>query len=154
MTIASGPARPHLDFAVQHTDSEFKRAFFALTRGTTVEITAPRGHFLLERARPALMIASGIGVTPFRSMLGIIESTQRSRGARHAHDGSRRCTFMTRPRRARARGCAAREWTVDDGQLRNLAAEIATPVWYVAGPVEDVQHVSDLLGSSASIRRI
>src|SRR6266545_777556 len=27
MTIASGPARPHLDFAAQRSASEFKRAF-------------------------------------------------------------------------------------------------------------------------------
>jgi ferredoxin-NADP reductase len=36
---------------------------------------------------------------------------------------------------------------VDEDQLRTLAAEIATPVWYVAGPVEDVKRVSDLLKS-------
>ena len=35
MTIASDPTRPHLDFAVQRTESEFKCAFFALTRGAT-----------------------------------------------------------------------------------------------------------------------
>jgi ferredoxin-NADP reductase len=45
--------------------NRFTRAFFALTRGTTVQVTAPRGHFHLERARPAVMIAAGIGVTPF-----------------------------------------------------------------------------------------
>ncbi len=53
MTIASGPARPYLDFAVQRTDSEFKRAFFALAPGDSVRITAPRGHFLLDRERRA-----------------------------------------------------------------------------------------------------
>jgi hypothetical protein len=62
MTIASGPARPYLDFAAQRTASEFKRAFFGLAPGDTVQITAPRGHFLLHRERPAAMIASGIGV--------------------------------------------------------------------------------------------
>jgi hypothetical protein len=35
MTIASGPARPYLDFAVQCTASEFKRAFFGLAPGDT-----------------------------------------------------------------------------------------------------------------------
>ena len=32
-------ARPHLDFAVQRSDSEFKRAFLALTAGDTVRLT-------------------------------------------------------------------------------------------------------------------
>jgi len=78
MTIASGPTRAYLDFAVQRSDSEFKRAFFALTPGNTVRITVPRGHFLLERARPAVMIASGIGITPFRSMLEALADEQQT----------------------------------------------------------------------------
>ena len=69
MTIASGPARPHLDFAVEQSDSEFKRALFALKVGDTLELLGPRGAFFLERDRPAVMIASGMGITPFRSML-------------------------------------------------------------------------------------
>jgi ferredoxin-NADP reductase len=65
MTIASGPARPYLDFAVQRTASDFERAFFGIAPGDTVQITAARGHFLLDRERPAEMIASGIGATAF-----------------------------------------------------------------------------------------
>ena len=30
---------------------------------------------------------------------------------------------------------------------RAARAEIAAPVWYIAGPVEDVKHVRELLGS-------
>src|SRR4051794_25201329 len=41
-------ARPHLDFAVQRADREFKRAFFALTPGTT-DGPPLRTAFLLER---------------------------------------------------------------------------------------------------------
>ncbi len=129
MTIASDPTRPHLDFAVQRTESEFKCAFFALTRGATVRVTAPRGHFLLERARPAVMIAAGIGITPFRSMLEALAD-------QHA----------TLARRAGLR-LSHKSGPVDEDQLRTLAAEIATPVWYIAGAVEDVKHVRDLLGS-------
>jgi ferredoxin-NADP reductase len=36
---------------------------------------------------------------------------------------------------------------VTEGQLRALAAEVSRPVWYVAGPVEDVKQVRELLGS-------
>ena len=51
MTIASGPERPHLDFAVQRSDSEFKRLFFALGAGDTLRVGPPRGAFILERGR-------------------------------------------------------------------------------------------------------
>jgi ferredoxin-NADP reductase len=152
MTIASGPARPHLDFAVQHTDSKFKRAFFALTCGTTVQVTAPRGHFLLERARPAVMIAADIGVTPFRSMLGALadEHATLAGALVHATGSPRDVPFHdeieTLARRAGLR-LSHKNGPVDEDQLRTLAADIGTPVWYIAGPMEDVQHVRDLLGS-------
>jgi ferredoxin-NADP reductase len=152
MTIASGPSRPHLDFAVQRTDSEFKRAFFALTRGTTVRVTDPRGHFLLERARPAVMIAAGIGVTPFRSMLEALadEHVTLAGALVHATVGPLDVPFHDEinplARRAGLR-LSYKSGPVEENQLRTLAGEIATPVWYVAGPVEDVKHVRDLLGS-------
>jgi ferredoxin-NADP reductase len=152
MTIASGPARPHLDFAVQRSDSEFKRAFLALTPGDTVRVTAPRGHLLLERARPAVMIASGIGITPFRSMLEALADEQATLpGALvHATRGSLDVPFRdeieTLARRAGLR-LSRHNGPIDVGQLRTLAAEIVTPVWYIAGPAEDVMHVRELLGS-------
>jgi ferredoxin-NADP reductase len=152
MTIASGPARPHLDFAVQRTDSEFKRAFFALTRGTTVRVTAPRGHFLLDRARPAVMIAAGIGITPCRSMLEALadEHATLAGALVHATVGPLDVPFRDEieplARRAGLR-LSHKSGPVDEDQLRTLAAEIATPIWYVAGSMEDVKHVRDLLGS-------
>ena len=66
MTIAGEPARPYLDFAVQRTASEFKRAFFGLAPGDMVQITAPRGHFLLDRERPAAM-----NPEPFRPRVAV-----------------------------------------------------------------------------------
>jgi ferredoxin-NADP reductase len=153
MSIASGPARPHLDFAVQRTDSEFKRAFFALTPGTTVQVTAPRGHFLLERARPAVMIAAGIGVTPFRSMLEALadEDATLAGALVHATVGPLDVPFRDEidelARRAGLRLLRS-HGPLDSEQLRALTRETATPVWYIAGPVEDVKHVRDLLGSN------
>jgi hypothetical protein len=36
---------------------------------------------------------------------------------------------------------------VDEEQLRNLSAANANPIWYVAGPMEDLKQVRDLLVS-------
>lgn len=68
MSIASSPARDHLDFAARLTPSEFKRAFSALAPGDTVQLMGPFGQFSLERGRPAVMLAGGIGITPFKSI--------------------------------------------------------------------------------------
>jgi ferredoxin-NADP reductase len=152
MTIASGPARPYLDFAVQRTDSEFKHAFFALMPGNTVRVTAPRGHFLLERARPAVMIAAGIGVTPFRSMLEALADERATLAGAlvHATHGPLDVPFRDEIESLACRAglrLVPKNGPVHEAELRALAVEIAAPVWYVAGPVEDVKHVRELLGS-------
>lgn len=68
-SIASGPERPHLEFAARRSGSDFKRAFFALRPGDAVGILGPKGRFLLEESTPAVLIAGGIGITPMKSML-------------------------------------------------------------------------------------
>lgn len=62
--------------------------------GDTVKVQAPSGHFVLntDTSRPVVMIAGGIGITPFLSMLEHIRDTQPSRcvwlfyGARNSRD--------------------------------------------------------------------
>lgn len=68
-TIASGPARPHLEFATLRGRSPFKDALAALRPGDIVGLRGPYGHFQLEASRPAVMLAGHIGITPFKAML-------------------------------------------------------------------------------------
>ncbi|HUL58826.1 MAG TPA: FAD-dependent oxidoreductase [Anaeromyxobacteraceae bacterium] len=68
-SIASGPARPWLDFAARRSASPFKEAFFALAPGDEVRVLGPRGRFFLDPEVPALLVAGGVGITPMRSML-------------------------------------------------------------------------------------
>jgi len=150
MSIASGPERPHLDFAVQRSDSEFKRAFLTLTPGATVQVTAPRGNFLLDRARPAVMVAAGIGITPFRSMLEALadENATLAGVIVHAtvgpHDVPFRDEIEALARRADLR-LSHKIGPVERQQLQSLADETSNPIWYIAGPVEDVKYVRNLL---------
>lgn len=69
VSIASSPARNHLEWLVRVSDSEWKSAFAALRRGDHIQIEGPRGNFFLDTTRPAVMIAGGIGITPFKSMI-------------------------------------------------------------------------------------
>jgi ferredoxin-NADP reductase len=69
MSIASSPDREYLEFAVRRSNSDFKRAFFSLQTGDSVRLFGPRGTFLLEWNTPGVMLAGGIGITPFRSMI-------------------------------------------------------------------------------------
>jgi len=69
LSIASAETRDYLEFAVRHTESPFKRAFYLLKPGDEVHLTGPYGHFPIESGRPGIFIAGGIGITPFKSML-------------------------------------------------------------------------------------
>jgi ferredoxin-NADP reductase len=71
-SIASSPSdMPRLLVATRLTGSAFKRSLEEAAPGTDVEIDGPYGSLTLHRnaARPAVLMAGGIGITPFRSIV-------------------------------------------------------------------------------------
>lgn len=71
LSLASAPHEPELLLATRSGASPFKVAFADLAPGAAAHIEGPYGSLVLHRAthRDAMLIAGGIGVTPFRSML-------------------------------------------------------------------------------------
>jgi ferredoxin-NADP reductase len=71
LSIASAPAESHLMVATRMRDSAFKRVLGKLPVGAEVQIEGPFGNLILHNnaARAAVLLASGIGITPFRSIL-------------------------------------------------------------------------------------
>jgi ferredoxin-NADP reductase len=82
-SIASAPERDQISLGMRTpTDgSSFKRVLRELDEGATVQATQISGDFLLPRdpATPVVMIAGGIGVTPFASQLGSAAARGESR---------------------------------------------------------------------------
>jgi ferredoxin-NADP reductase len=68
MSLATSATRPHLEYGVRLSDSAFKQAFAALQPGDPVVVQGPLGHYLLDTSRPAVLVASGIGITPLKGM--------------------------------------------------------------------------------------
>ena len=70
-SIASAPVEPDLMIATRMRDTAFKRVLKTMPLGTEVRIVGPFGSLTLRHnaARPAVFMAGGIGITPFRSML-------------------------------------------------------------------------------------
>ena len=66
MSLATSPTRQHLEYAVRLSDSPYKRAFAALAPGDESAVFGPIGNFVLDETRPAILIAGGIGITPFK----------------------------------------------------------------------------------------
>lgn len=70
-SIASSPGDPSLMIATRMTGSAFKRGLADLSLGSKVRVDGPYGDFFLgaDPTRPAVFLAGGIGITPFRSMI-------------------------------------------------------------------------------------
>jgi ferredoxin-NADP reductase len=70
-SIANSPFAEDLVVTTRMRDSMFKRALSALPIGAEVGIEGPMGSFCLHNntARPAVLLAGGIGIAPFLSML-------------------------------------------------------------------------------------
>jgi len=79
-SIASPPHEDSLMVTTRLRDTAFKRNLASLPLGTAVTLAAASGDLLLHHdpSRPAVMLAGGIGITPFRSIL--LDATRRKLG--------------------------------------------------------------------------
>jgi len=70
-SIASAPHEETIMVATRMRDTAFKRVLKILPLDTAVKIEGPFGNLTLHNnaARPAVLLAGGIGITPFRSIL-------------------------------------------------------------------------------------
>ncbi|KQY60515.1 hypothetical protein ASD11_13815 [Aeromicrobium sp. Root495] len=79
-SISSAPGAEELTVAIRvpEKSSSFKRALLELPPGTRLQATGVRGDFVLPSSRPALLVAGGIGVTPFLSQVRDGDASARS----------------------------------------------------------------------------
>ena len=70
-SIASAPHEDRLMVATRMRDTAFKRVLRNMPLGATVQMEGPFGNFVLhaDPVRPAVFLAGGIGITPFRCMI-------------------------------------------------------------------------------------
>lgn len=69
LSIASAPHEDYLEFSTRVGASAFKTKLMSLMPGDVVKVLRPLGSLPLDRDRPAVFVAGGIGVTPLRSLL-------------------------------------------------------------------------------------
>jgi ferredoxin-NADP reductase len=161
-SIVSAPHEPDLVVATRMRDSAFKNALKDVPIGAAVRIDGPFGTLTLHKdaARPAVLVAGGIGITPFISMLrhAAHEPVRRRITLLYSNRRPEDSAFLAelqqleRDRQVRLVATmtemdrSALAWSgetrrVDAALLRNLRAEDETPVWYVAGPAGMVRAV-------------
>ena len=146
-SLVSAPFAADLVIATRMREgSAFKRALKQLPDGAKLQLRGPRGAMTLheDRARAAVFIAGGIGITPFMSML-----------CQAAHDRlDQRLLLICSNRRpedtpflAELQALAQeyenfhmvarmtdRDGFVDAAAIRSLVGDAAKPVYYLAGP--------------------
>ena len=169
-SVVSAPSESDLVVATRMRDSAFKRALGGLPVGSSLRIDGPSGSLTLHRdvSRGAVMIAGGIGITPFVSMLRHAAGEKSARqlvllysnrapkdtaflqelsALAQTYPGFRLLATMTEAAQS------APPWT---GETRFIGVELldaartglAAPIYYVAGPPALVQAVRATLESA------
>ena len=162
LTIASPPHEENLVFATRLTGSGFKNT---LLQGPLqeIEINGPHGKMVHDPSLPAVFIAGGIGVTPFRSMT--LQALRNSTGKRITFLYSNKSkadaayhqvfadlmqkheNFIYTPTITAA---DESEWDGERGRidaafLRNHVDVAAEAKYYVCGPPKMVQAIIEIL---------
>lgn len=70
-SILSSPNDDHLTIATRIQNSAYKRVLNTLAIGDAIKFAGPTGHFILHHdvSIPSVLIAGGIGIAPFHSMI-------------------------------------------------------------------------------------
>ena len=78
-SIASAPSFEEIIIATRMRDTPFKRALSSLAIGAKVRIKGPMGNFGLHKnaTRPAVLLAGGIGIAPFLSIISDLAVSRR-----------------------------------------------------------------------------
>lgn len=69
LSLSNSPNDAYIEVAVGDSLSDFKRALAAIKKGSKVSVEAISAGLDFNKDVPAVMIAGGIGITPFRSII-------------------------------------------------------------------------------------
>ena len=169
-SIASAPHEPALMVATRVRSSAFKRVLKGLPAGSEVKIEGPFGDFTLHNNanRPAVILAGGIGITPFHSMvfdaakrklphrIFLFYSNRRPEDAaflkelealRQENANYKLIATMTEMEHSR-RSWNGETGLIDHDMLARHLAGASNPIYYVAGPPAMVNGLRTMLTGS------
>jgi ferredoxin-NADP reductase len=173
-SLVSAPFEEELAVATRMRDSSaFKRALKTLPLASTIKLKGPLGVMTLheDRARAAVLIAGGIGITPFMSMLRqaahdrlaqrlfLLYSNRRPedaaflgelQGLERQNQYFRQLATMTDMDKS-ARAWHGARGLVNEEMVKRFAGDAVAPVYYLAGPPTMVDAMAGVL-SRAGVR--
>lgn len=165
-SIVAAPHEEYLAIATRMRDTAFKRVLRTIPEGSTLQFDGPFGDFTLhEKAtRPAVILAGGIGITPFHSIIAdathralphkitLVYSNRRPEDAAFLDDlfafAKDNANFAFAPTMTDM-DKSAQPW---DGERGQINAELVKkympegePIFYLAGPPGMVKAMRELL---------
>ncbi|MCC7173661.1 MAG: FAD-dependent oxidoreductase [Bryobacterales bacterium] len=168
-SIASAPHEDFLTVATRMRDTAFKRVLSKMKQGAAARIEGPFGNLVLHNnpARSAVLLAGGIGITPFRSMalraanerlphrIFLFCSNRTPEDAPFLEElrrlealnpNYRFSGTITQPEKARS-PWQGETGFLTAGMLSRFLKEAVTPVYYLAGPPGMVAAVRTVLAN-------
>jgi ferredoxin-NADP reductase len=161
-SLVSAPHEPELTIATRIRDSAFKRILKNAEPGTELAWDGPYGSFILYKnsSKPAVMLAGGIGITPF---LSIVKTAVHKRLTReiclfHSNNSPKDSPFLSElsaiakstpsvqyvPTMADLDESSSLEkplvaWNgergfIDQNMIERYVSDLSTPIYYIAGP--------------------
>jgi ferredoxin-NADP reductase len=165
-SIASAPGRDRILVATRDRGSAFKRSLVEAPLGTSLDLDGPYGSFTLpNKPTSAVLLAGGIGVTPFRAMAedALERSLDHTLTLIHSNRSPEEAPFllellnwssrgekfryrptMTRPERAK-KPWNGEKRRVDAASLRDWLPAGPGVLHYVAGPEGFVHGATEAL---------
>lgn len=166
-SIAIAPHEDTLMIATRLRDTAFKRELMKMDLGAAVSISGPSGDLVLDNFvdRPVVLLAGGIGITPFRSMVVQAASEKLSRSIFLLYSNRRPedapflvelqalervnpnykfIATMTRMQRSH-RSWPGEVGIIDREMLASHLKGADSPIFYIAGPPGLVQGLHKML---------
>jgi ferredoxin-NADP reductase len=169
-TIASAPFEDQLMFATRMRGTAFKRSLKSVALGTEIKLVGPMGSFTLHAnpTRPAVLLAGGIGITPFFS---IVKQASHDRSSQKLHlfysnhrpedapfldilrelekTNPNFCLIATMTDLAHSQS----KWEGETGfiskeMLARHVIDLQSPIYYIAGPPAMVAGMREMLVTS------
>ena len=171
-SLASAPYEKDLMIATRMRESALKRILKTMTFGSSVEIRGPFGSLVLHRDvnRPAVFVAGGIGITPFRSI--VLQANQDGFSHRlflfYSNRRPEDAAFLAELRVLEKvnpnyiligimtnMAESSRSWEGQKGHINKemlsaFVKDLAEPIYYVAGPPGMVEAIRNLLQKSGA----
>lgn len=166
-SLVSAPHESELSIATRLRDTAFKRTLRNMREGSELSFEGPIGNFVLHEnvKRSAVILAGGIGVTPFRSMIvdvayrklphfiTLLFSNRRPEDSPFldelqaipkSHPNITVIPTMTEVEKSKL------EWKGETGyldatKLEKYVDKNREPIYYIAGPLQMVKAMHELL---------